>query len=107
MLDAGYDAPRIAHLLSGPPVEILGRTRSDRGMRRPTLPPVYYLKGGRRPKHGGEFVFGDPVTWSDEQAATVTDTRLYGKVTAQLGPAASPADPPGCLARSRRSAADH
>lgn len=35
MLDAGYDAPRIAHLLSGPPVDVLGRTRSDRVMRRP------------------------------------------------------------------------
>ncbi|MYX77649.1 transposase, partial [Streptomyces sp. SID3915] len=35
VLDAGYDAPRIAHLLSGLPVEVLGRTRSDRVMRRP------------------------------------------------------------------------
>jgi hypothetical protein len=36
VLDVGYDAPRIAHLLSGLPVEILGRTRWDRVMRRPT-----------------------------------------------------------------------
>lgn len=35
MLDASYDALRIAHLLSGLPVEVLGRTRSDRAMRRP------------------------------------------------------------------------
>ncbi|WP_279508663.1 transposase [Actinomadura sp. KC06] len=34
MLDAGYDAPRIAHLLAGLPVQILGRLRSDRVMRR-------------------------------------------------------------------------
>ncbi|MFK4188926.1 NF041680 family putative transposase [Streptomyces sparsogenes] len=82
VLDAGYDAPRIA-LLAGLPVEILGRLRSDRVMRRPTPPRVYDPKGGRPPKHGGEFVFGDPATWGDEQAVTVTDTRLYGKATAQ------------------------
>lgn len=40
-------------------------------------------KGGRPPKHGGEFVSGDPATWGAEQAVTVTDTRLYGKATAQ------------------------
>lgn len=39
-LDAGYDAPRIAHLLDNLPVEILGRLRSDRVMRRPTRPPA-------------------------------------------------------------------
>ncbi|WTK82899.1 transposase [Streptomyces sp. NBC_01511] len=83
VLDAGYDAPRIAHPLSDPPVEILGRTRSDRVMRRPTPPRVYDPKGGRPPKHGGEFVFAAPATWGEEQAATVTDTRLYGKATAR------------------------
>ncbi|GGV08982.1 hypothetical protein GCM10010260_53750 [Streptomyces filipinensis] len=36
VLDAGYDAPRIAHLLSDVPVEVLGRLRSDRVIRRPT-----------------------------------------------------------------------
>ena len=83
VLDAGYDAPRIAHLLAGLPVQILGRLRSDRVMRRATPPRVYDPKGGRPPKHGGEFVFGDPATWDTEQAITVTDTRLYGKATAQ------------------------
>lgn len=83
VLDSGYDAPRIAHLLAGLPVEILGRLRSDRVMRRPTPPRVYNPKGGRPPKHGGEFVFGQPNTWGAEQAVTVTDTRLYGKATAQ------------------------
>ncbi|MCF1650374.1 transposase, partial [Streptomyces indiaensis] len=60
VLDAGYDAPRIAHILSGLPVQVLGRLRSDRVMRRPTPPRVYDPKDGRPPKHGGEFVFGDP-----------------------------------------------
>ncbi|GHH71712.1 hypothetical protein GCM10018793_07530 [Streptomyces sulfonofaciens] len=76
-------ALRIAHLLVGLPVEILGRTRSGRVMRRPTPPRVYDPKGGRPPKHGGEFVLGDPATWGEERAVTVTDTRLYGQATAR------------------------
>nr|WP_247204173.1 transposase [Streptomyces sp. AgN23] len=83
VVDAGYDAPRLTHLLADLPVEILGRTRSDRVMRRPTPPRVYDPKGGRPPKHGGEFVFGQPSTWGAEHVVTVTDTRLYGKATAQ------------------------
>ncbi|MFE4973666.1 transposase [Kitasatospora sp. NPDC056651] len=47
VLDAGYDAPRIAHLLDGLPVQILGRIRSDRVMRRPTPPRVYSPAAGR------------------------------------------------------------
>ncbi|GAA3838532.1 hypothetical protein GCM10023083_82680 [Streptomyces phyllanthi] len=56
VLDAGYDAPRIAFLLRNLPVEVLGRMRSDRVLRRSTPPRVYDPKGGRPPKHGGEFV---------------------------------------------------
>ncbi len=56
-------------------------------MRRPTPSHEgFHLanpRGGRPPKHGGEFVFGDPTTWGAEQAVTVTDTRLCGKATAQ------------------------
>ncbi|MFE7098817.1 transposase [Streptomyces erythrochromogenes] len=39
VLDAGYDAPRIAHLLSALPVEVMGRLRSDRVMRKPVPVP--------------------------------------------------------------------
>jgi hypothetical protein len=83
VMDAGYEAPRIAHLLGDLPVQILGRLRSDRVMRRPTPPRIYDPKGGRPPKHGGEFVFGDPATWDTEHVVTITNTRLYGKATAQ------------------------
>ncbi|MFJ6252684.1 MULTISPECIES: NF041680 family putative transposase [unclassified Streptomyces] len=87
VLDAGYDAPRIAHLLAGLPVEILGRLRSDRVMRRPAPSRTEFglanPKGDRPLKHGGEFVLGDPITWGTEQAVTTTGTRLYGKATAQ------------------------
>ncbi|GAA1616821.1 hypothetical protein J3R03_003198 [Actinoplanes couchii] len=83
VLDAGYEAPRIAWLLRDLPVGILGRMRSDRVLRRATPPRVYQPLGGGPAKHGGEFVFGDAATWDVEQAVTVTDNRLYGRVKAQ------------------------
>jgi hypothetical protein len=82
VLDAGYDAPRIAHLLADLPVEILGRMRSDRVLRRP-VPPRRSGVQGRPPKHGDEFAFGDPATWGTEQAVTSTDTRRYGTAAAR------------------------
>lgn len=82
VLDAGYDAPRIAHLLDDLPIEILGRMRSDRVLRK-AVGARASGANGRPPKHGDEFVFGDPTTWSAEQAVTHTDTRLYGTATAQ------------------------
>ena len=101
VLDAGYDAPRIAHLLANLPVEVLGRLRSDRVMRKPvpvpwTCPP----QGGRPPKHGGEFVFGRPETWGEVTAVTFTNTDQYGMATAAgVGPAPSPADTAGRVDR--------
>jgi DDE superfamily endonuclease len=80
--DAGYDAPRIAYLLADLPVQVLGRMRSDRVLRR-SVPPRLPGTNGRPPKHGGEFVFADPATWGAGQAATCTDTRCYGTAIAQ------------------------
>ena len=80
--DAGYDAPRIAYLLADLPVQVLGRMRSDRVLRR-SVPPRVPGTNGRPPKHGGEFVFADPATWGAEQAGTSTDTRRYGAAIAQ------------------------
>ncbi|TDD31897.1 NF041680 family putative transposase, partial [Saccharopolyspora elongata] len=83
VLDAGYDAPRVAHLLAELPVQIVGRMRSDRVLRRPA-PPRLPGTNGRPPKHGGEFVFGDPASWGTEQAVTATDTHRYGQARAQV-----------------------
>lgn len=83
VLDAGYDAPRIAHSLADLPVQILGRTRSDRVLRRSAPPRVHHATAGRPPKHGGECAFADPGSWGAEQAVTTTETRLYGTATAQ------------------------
>jgi hypothetical protein len=83
VLDAGYDAPRIAYLLADLPVQILARMRSDRVLRRAAGPRLRRPGGGRPAKHGGEFVFKDPATWGAEDVVTGTDTRLYGAATVQ------------------------
>jgi hypothetical protein len=80
--DAGYDAPRLAWLLRDLPVQMLGRMRSDRVLRRAVSPRTPGTNG-RPPRHGGEFVFGDPATWSKPDIATVTETRLYGTAVAR------------------------
>ncbi|HZM75379.1 MAG TPA: NF041680 family putative transposase, partial [Candidatus Limnocylindrales bacterium] len=82
VLDAGYDVPRIAFLLKDLPVQVLGRMRSDRVLCRPA-PARVPGTTGRPPKHGGEFVFADPATWGEPDAATTTDTQRYGTVHAQ------------------------
>lgn len=63
VVDAGYDVPRLAFLLKDLPVQVLGRMRSDRVLRR-AAPPREPGVRGRPPRHGGEFVFGDPNTWN-------------------------------------------
>lgn len=75
--DAGYDGPRLAHVLADLPVIVLVRMRSDRVLRRPAPP---HLPGttGRPRRHGTEFAFGDPATWGEPDITTRTETRLYG-----------------------------
>ncbi|WP_323137392.1 NF041680 family putative transposase [Streptomyces sp. NBC_01619] len=80
--DAGYDAPRLAFLLRDLPVQVLARIRSDRVLRR-AVPPRQPHTLGRPPRHGGEFVFGQPDTWGTPDTETVTDTRLYGTAAAR------------------------
>ncbi len=86
VFDAGYDTPRMAYLLDGLPVEILGRMRSDRVMRRPTPTQLEYAlaypQGGRPPKHGKEFRFVKPATWGEPDAATIQVTDRYGTARA-------------------------
>jgi hypothetical protein len=79
VFDAGYDAPRMAYLLAGLPVEVLGRMRADRVMRRP-VPDTWTQprQGGRPPKHGKEFRFARPETWGEPDVATTTVTDRYG-----------------------------
>ncbi|PNG89571.1 hypothetical protein SMF913_25036 [Streptomyces malaysiensis] len=86
VFDAGYDAPRMAHLLAGLPVEVLGRMRADRVIRRPAPSrKEYYLahpRGGHPPRHGKEFRFARPDTWGEPDAATAQVTDRYGTARA-------------------------
>ncbi|MFD9796705.1 NF041680 family putative transposase [Streptomyces sp. NPDC059070] len=86
VFDAGYDAPRMAYLLDGLPIEVLGRMRSDRVMRRPAPSrkewDLAHPLGGRYPKHGKEFRFAKPDTWGQPDAETVQVTDRYGTAQA-------------------------
>ena len=76
LADAGYDGPRLAFLLADLPVRMLVRMRCDRVLRRQPPPWVPRQHGGRRPRHGGEFIFGNPASWGKPDTTTTTDTRL-------------------------------
>lgn len=80
VFDAGYDVTRLAHLLSGLPVELVGRLRSDRVLYFP--PPPRRPGRGRPVRHGAEFALADPATWPDPQATTRTATSRYGTAVA-------------------------
>lgn len=75
--DAGYDGPRLAHVLADLPITVLVRMRSDRVLHRP-VPPQPAGTMGRPRRHGGEFAFGDPATWGEPDVVIETSTRLYG-----------------------------
>lgn len=85
--DAGYRMMRLAYLLRDLPVEILGRLRSDRVMRRPAPTRAEFAlanpAGGRPPKHGSEFIFKDASTWGAPGAQTKSETTRYGTAHAQ------------------------
>lgn len=99
VLDAGYDVPRIAFLLKELPVQVLGRMRSDRVLRRPA-PPWIAGTTGRPLRHGSEFVFADPATWGGPHAVTTTETERYGTAMARAWDRLHP-----CL--TRRAAWSH
>lgn len=85
--DAGYDVMRLSYLLRDLPVEILGRLRSDRVMRRPAPTRAEFAAanpaGGRPPKHGSEFIFKDSRTWGAPDAETKAETTRYDTAHAQ------------------------
>jgi hypothetical protein len=82
VFDAGYDVTRLAYLLAGLPVELLGRLRSDRVLYFPA-PPRAPGATGRPSRHGRELKLADPASWPDPQVTTVTETTRYGTAVAQ------------------------
>ncbi|MGH3274416.1 MAG: NF041680 family putative transposase, partial [Streptosporangiaceae bacterium] len=85
VLDAGYDLTRLAFLLDGLPVDVTGRLRADRVMYFP-VPPHVPGTNGRPPRHGARLALGEPATWPEPAAVTVTETSRYGTATAMAWP---------------------
>ena len=81
VFDAGYDLTRLAWLLAGLPVEVLGRLRSDRVMYFPA-PPRLPGTNGRPLRHGAAFKLAGERSWPAPAAATVTQTTRYGTARA-------------------------
>jgi len=82
IVDAGYDPMRLAYQLTGLPVEILGRLRSDRVLHFP-VPARQPGTNGRPAQHGREFALPDPATWPGPAVTTATQTTRYGTAVAQ------------------------
>jgi hypothetical protein len=82
IVDAGYDPMRLACQLTGLPVEVLGRLRSDRVLHFP-VPARQPGTNGRPPRHGRGFALADPATWPEPAVTTVTATTRYGTAAAQ------------------------
>ena len=85
VLDSGYDLTRLAWLLAGLPVDVTGRLRSDRVMYL-AAPPRPAGANGRPSRHGARLALGEPATWPEPAAATVTQTSRYGTATATAWP---------------------
>jgi DDE superfamily endonuclease len=83
VFDAGYDITRLAFLLAGLPVELVGRLRSDRVLYFPAPPARRDGRPGRRPRHGGEFRLADPAAWPSPAVTTITPTGRYGIAAAR------------------------
>jgi hypothetical protein len=81
VFDSGYDLTRLAWLLAGLPVEVMGRLRSDRVMYFPA-PPREPGGTGRPSRHGAALKLADPGTWPAPAVTTVTETGRYGTARA-------------------------
>jgi hypothetical protein len=81
VFDAGYDVTRLAHLLAGLPVELLGRLRSDRVLYFPA--PARRGGRGRPSRHGRELKLADESSWPAPAVATTTWTARYGTAVAR------------------------
>jgi hypothetical protein len=81
VFDAGYDLTRLAWLLAGLPVGVLGRLRSDRVLYFP-VPARGPGTNGRPARHGAAVKLADQQSWPDPPVTTVTQTTRYGTAAA-------------------------
>ncbi|WP_330090337.1 NF041680 family putative transposase [Nocardiopsis codii] len=82
VVDAGYDSPRLAYLLTDLPVQVVGRLPSNRVLYGPAEHLPVQARG-RPAKHGAPLRMAAPHTWPEPQTVTTTPTRRYGAATAR------------------------
>ncbi|MFI2207698.1 transposase [Streptomyces sp. NPDC020192] len=82
VMDTGYDVTRLAYVLAGLPVELVGRLRSDRVMLRDAGPRRSTPCGGQPRRHGGVLTFSKPESWHAPDQATTCDTARCGTAEA-------------------------
>ncbi|MGW5880478.1 NF041680 family putative transposase [Nocardiopsis terrae] len=82
VVDAGYDSPRLAYLLTDLPIQVMGRLRSDRVLYGPAENLTPNARG-RPTKHGLALRMAAPRTWPEPETVTTTSTRRYGSATAR------------------------
>ena len=105
VFDAGYDLTRLAWLLAGLPVEVLGRLRSDRVMYFPA-PPRLPGTNGRPLRHGAAFRLADERILARPRGGhRHPDHPVRHRPGRGLGTAAPAAGQPRRLGRPRRRAA--
>ena len=99
VFDSGYDLTRLAHLLEGLPVEVLGRLRSDRVM---YFPAAARGPGaiGRPSRHGAAFRLADERSWPAPALTTVTETIRYGTARAAAWAGCTSGSPPAPAGRT-------
>jgi DDE superfamily endonuclease len=83
VFDAGYDITRLAFVLAGLPVQLLGRLRCDRVLYFPAPPGRRDGRPGRPPRHGQEFRLAEEAAaWPSPAVTTVSQTTRYGTARA-------------------------
>jgi DDE superfamily endonuclease len=82
VFDAGYDITRLAWLLTGLPLQLCGRLRSDRVLYFPAPARRRDGKPGRPPRHGSLFRLAGERTWPAPAVTASTPTARYGTATA-------------------------
>jgi hypothetical protein len=81
VMDSGYDITRLAYLLTGLPVTLIGRVRSNRVFHTPAGSRKGPTKG-RQPRHGKRLALSDAATWPEPATTTTNPTPNYGTATA-------------------------
>ena len=81
VMDAGYNATRLAWLLADLPVIVVARVRADRVFYRPAPPKAPGL-AGRRARHGAPVKCADPASWDGAAVEQQAPRARHGPVRA-------------------------